>query len=141
MHWWRRDGKRPARTDGLTAFLDEGSDIEGRYTFSGVALLNGRFKGEIVSTDTLIIGEQAVVNATIRAGSVLVSGELAGALRATERVEMTRSARVFADVEAPVIVIEEGVLFEGHCRTTHGRPGETAPARDGPAAAVVPLKR
>jgi cytoskeletal protein CcmA (bactofilin family) len=140
MHLWNRGRKLPSRTNGLTAFLDEGSEIEGKYTFSGVALLNGRFKGEIVSTDTLIIGEHGVVNATIRAGSVLISGELVGGLLATERVEMKKSARVFADVEAPVVVIEEGVLFEGHCRMTKERAGETAPVREAPAS-VVSLKR
>jgi cytoskeletal protein CcmA (bactofilin family) len=76
MLLWNRSSKLPARTKGLTAFLDEGSEIEGRYTFSGVVLLNGKFKGEIISTDTLIIGEKAVVNATIRAGAVVISGEL-----------------------------------------------------------------
>src|SRR5439155_21359114 len=40
--------------------------------------------------------------------------------------------------EAPVVVIEEGVLFEGHCRMTKARPVEAAPsARD----TVVSLKR
>ena len=48
----------------LTAFLDEGSEIEGKYTFSGTVLLNGKFQGEIASPDTLIIGERGVVNAT-----------------------------------------------------------------------------
>jgi cytoskeletal protein CcmA (bactofilin family) len=34
---------------------------------------------------------------------------------------------VYGDVEAPVGVVEEGVLFEGHCRMTKGQPA-TAPA-------------
>jgi cytoskeletal protein CcmA (bactofilin family) len=141
MLLWNRSPKLPARTNGLTAFLDEGSEIEGRYTFRGVALLNGKFKGEIISTDTLIIGAKAVINATIRAGAVVISGELTGGLLATERVEMRRSARVFGDVEAPVVVIEEGVLFEGHCRMTKERAAEAPPARETPPAAVVSLKR
>jgi cytoskeletal protein CcmA (bactofilin family) len=140
MRLWSRSRRLPAKTGGLIAFLDEGSEIEGKYTFSGVALLNGRFKGEIVSSDTLIIGERGVVNATIRAGAVIVSGEVVGGLLATERVEMKKSARVFADVEAPVVVIEEGVLFEGHCRMTKEHPAEVAPTREAPAA-VVSLKR
>src|SRR5262249_36624815 len=91
MILWNRSPKLPAKANGLTAFLDEGSEIEGRYTFTGVALLNGKFKGEIISTDTLIIGEKAVVNATIRAGAVVISGELVGGLLAAERVEMRKN--------------------------------------------------
>jgi len=140
MLLWNRSRKSHVRASGLTAFLDEGSEIEGKYTFSGVALLNGKFKGEIVSTDTLIIGEKGVVNATIRVGAVIISGEVVGGLLATERVEMKKGARVFGDVEAPVVVIEEGVLFEGHCRMTQERRVEAPPAREAPAS-VVSLKR
>ena len=93
-------------------------------------MLNGKFKGEIISTDTLIIGEKAVVNASIRAGIVLISGEVVGNVLAGERVELRGTARVFGDVEAPVVVVEEGVTFEGKCRMTR----ET----DGAAAAVSP---
>jgi hypothetical protein len=50
---------------------------------------------------------------------------------------------VFGDVEAPVIVVEEGVLFDVHCRMTKNRPGEPTvltrtPPRD---LSVVALKR
>lgn len=135
---FKRERKRPGRSE-LTAFIDEGSDLEGRYSFRGTVMLNGRFKGEIESNDTLIIGERGVVHADIRAGRVLVSGEVTGNVTATERVELKRTARIFGDVEAPVIVVEEGTHFEGHCRMTKPSPvAEVPPVRD---LAVVPLKR
>src|SRR3990167_8185240 len=106
MLWKKPHAKAPKAND-LTAFIDEGSEIEGKYTFSGTVMLNGKFKGEIVSNDTLIIVEKGVINADIRAGQVLVSGEVVGNVQATERVELKRTARVFGDVEAPIIVVEE----------------------------------
>ena len=114
MRW--RKSAQASRSSDLTAFIDEGSEIEGKYTFRGTVMLNGKFSGEIHSGDTLIIGEKASVNATVRAGVVLISGEVIGNVFATERVELRGTARVYGDVEAPVIVVEEGVLFEGHCR-------------------------
>jgi len=133
---WKR--KRMTR-NGLTAFIDEGSEIEGRYTFSGTLMMNGRFTGEISSTDTLIVGDKGVINGDIRAGQVVVSGEVVGNISGTERVELKRTARVFGDVEAPVVVVEEGVLFEGHCRMTKANPNaEAAQTRD---LSVVPIKR
>lgn len=104
------------RNGDLSAFIDEASDIEGKYSFSGTVMLNGKFRGEIVSKDTLIIGEKGVIHASIQAGVVLVSGEVIGNVVATDRVELRGSARVFGDVEAPVVIVEEGVHFEGHCR-------------------------
>ena len=136
---WRTRAKPAIKGTDLTAFIDEASEIEGKYTFSGTVMLNGKFQGEIASTDTLIIGERGVVNATIRAGTVIINGEVVGNVQATERVELKGSARVFGDVEAPVIVVEEGVLFEGHCRMTKSKPAEAA--RDTREFSVVPLKR
>jgi cytoskeletal protein CcmA (bactofilin family) len=138
-------GKKSAKVAGknsdLSAYIDEASEIEGKYRFSGTVMLNGKLTGEIWSDDTLIIGEKGVVNAAVRAGIVLVSGEVRGNILGTERVELRGSARVYGDVEAPVVVVEEGVLFEGHCRMTKGRPEEAptaAPQRD---LSVVALKR
>ncbi|MGH7343548.1 MAG: bactofilin family protein, partial [Candidatus Rokuibacteriota bacterium] len=76
MRW--RKSKPTSRSSDLTAFIDEGSEIEGKYTFNGTVMLNGRFSGEIVSNDSLIIGEKGVVNATVRAGIVLINGEVIG---------------------------------------------------------------
>jgi hypothetical protein len=44
---------------------------------------------------------------------------------------------------APVVVLEEGVLFEGHCRMTKGRPEETLPAAVSPQRdlSVVSINR
>jgi cytoskeletal protein CcmA (bactofilin family) len=135
---FRRGSKGPRRSE-LTAFIDEGSEMEGRYTFRGTVMLNGKFKGEINSNDTLIIGERGVIEADIQAGRVLVSGEVTGNLRAMERIELKRTARVYGDVEAPVVVLEEGGLFQGHCRMAKPSPvAEVPPTRD---LTVVPLKR
>jgi cytoskeletal protein CcmA (bactofilin family) len=130
MRW--RKSKEPTRgSSDLTAFIDEGSEIEGKYTFSGTVMLNGKFSGEIVSNDSLIIGEKGVVNATVRAGVVLINGEVIGNVFATERVELRGTARVYGDVEAPVIVVEEGVRFEGRCKNTKDRSAdETSDDRD-----------
>ena len=140
---FRRRGNAPRRGE-LTAFIDEGSEMEGRYTLRGTVMLNGKLKGEISSNDTLIIGERGVVEADVRAGRLLVSGEVTGNLRAMERIELKRTARVYGDVEAPVVVLEEGVLFEGHCRMAKPTPVAEVPPRDlapGRDLAVVPLKR
>jgi cytoskeletal protein CcmA (bactofilin family) len=137
--------KKPPKVAGkgsdLSAYIDEASEIEGKYTFSGTVMLNGKLTGEIWSDDTLIVGEKGVVNASVRAGIVLVNGEVRGNILGTERVELRGSARVYGDVEAPVVVVEEGVLFEGHCRMTKGRPAENPADTPPRELSVVALKR
>ena len=126
----RRDTRTP-RPDDLTAFVDEGSEIEGRYSFRGTAMLNGRFTGEISTSDTLIVGEKGVVSATVHAGTIVVSGELSGEIVATHRLELRATARVSGDIETPALVVDEGAVIEGRCRMTARRAPETpVPTRD-----------
>jgi Polymer-forming cytoskeletal len=94
MRW--RKSKRPTKGRDLTAFIDEGSEIEGKYTFNGTVMLNGKFSGEIVSSDSLIIGEKGVVNATVRAGIVLIT-----CVRLTSWIRIRAADRCCVDFSQP----------------------------------------
>ena len=131
----RRNGKTDAnvKREDLTAFIDEGTEIEGKYNFSGVVMLNGKLSGEIAAAESLIIGDKGVIHASIRAASVVVSGEVVGNIMASERIELRNASRVTGNLEAPVIVVDEGALFEGQFRMT-GPAASSGPA-------VISLKR
>ena len=53
----------------LTAFIDQGSDFDGKLTFKDTVRIDGSFQGEISSENTLIVGvgvdcgHQPVLNA------------------------------------------------------------------------------
>ena len=130
--------KSTRKNDSVLTFIGEGSEIEGKYTFTGTGtiMLNGKLQGEITTTAALIVGEKAVVNATIRAGSAVIWGEVVGDVHAGERVELKGTARVFGTLEAPVIVLDDGVFFEGHCRMIAVRSEDST--QD---SSVVPLRR
>ena len=135
---WKRSGRPAVEKRDLTDFIDEGSELEGTYTFGGTAMVNGKFRGEITSRDTLIVGDKARITATITAGTVIVRGEVVGNVVASERIELGGAARLFGDIETPILVVEEGVVFEGRCRMTKPKPVEAAPTRD---LSVVSTKR
>jgi cytoskeletal protein CcmA (bactofilin family) len=124
MLWRRKTRQARHERAELSAYLDEHSTVEGAGTFAGTAMVNGTFKGQIQSTDTLIVGDKGVVNADISGASVLIRGEVVGNVVATERLELLGNARVVGDIEAPVLIIEEGVLFEGRCRMTKTRAAD-----------------
>jgi cytoskeletal protein CcmA (bactofilin family) len=130
---------KPTRAREFTTHINDGTEIEGKITFTGTVLLNGRVRGEITSTDTLVVGEKGVVNAMIRAGVVEVSGEIVGNISASDRIELHANCRVYGDIEAPVVIIDEGALLEGQCRMTKLRQSEPVAAPR--ESNVVPLKR
>ncbi|MDQ3515849.1 MAG: polymer-forming cytoskeletal protein [Gemmatimonadota bacterium] len=140
MSWRKKDNLLPVKDGEHTTYIEEGSEIDGKFTFTGTVVMNGRLRGEIASNDNLIIGEKGVVNANIRAGVVVISGEVVGDVVATDRVELREKCRVYGDVSAPIVIIAEGALFEGQCRMTKGRPAEAGqpPARD---LSLIPIKQ
>ena len=124
--WGRRKNKARKAANRLGAFLDEGSEIEGTYTCSGTVMLDAKLRGEVRASDTLVIGEQSVVHATITATTLVVHGEVVGTITASARIELKKTARVTGDIEAPVIVMEEGAVHDGHCRMTVAKTAETS---------------
>lgn len=99
----------------ISAFIGLGTEFEGRLTFEGVIRLDGRFSGEIVSVGTLIVGETAHVTAEINVDTVVVSGEVHGDVRAKTRAQFHAPAKIYGNIISPVVIIDEGVVFEGNC--------------------------
>jgi cytoskeletal protein CcmA (bactofilin family) len=105
----------PAPAAQSQAYLDRGSKVSGKLSFEGTARIDGEVDGEIIGKEGLTIGESAVITAQIRATSVTVSGKVSGDITATQRIEIRASAKVNGNITAPVLVVQEGALFEGHC--------------------------
>jgi len=90
--------------------------FDGKLTFQGAVRIDGKFSGEIVTEDVLVVGESAEVTATIRVGSLILNGLLRGNVHAKKAVELHAPARLYGDIECPQLVIHSGVIFEGHCK-------------------------
>jgi cytoskeletal protein CcmA (bactofilin family) len=104
-----------APTGDSAAYLDRTSKITGKLTFEASTRLEGTIDGEIVAKDHLVIGESAVITAQIKAASIVVAGKVNGDITATQRIEIRPAGRVVGNLTAPVFVVHEGALFEGHC--------------------------
>jgi cytoskeletal protein CcmA (bactofilin family) len=102
------------RGGDLNGFLDQGSRIEGDLHFEDTFRVEGHIHGRVVSKGQLVVGEHGRVEGEIAVDRVLVTGRLQGKIVA-RRVELARGCRVEAEIETPVLVIEEGAFFEGRC--------------------------
>lgn len=104
------------KRDEINAFLGSNTEFEGKLSFSGTVRVDGRFKGEIHTEGTLIVGETANIESNVYVSHVIVSGEIRGNIVAGKKIEIHAPGKVFGNMEAPAIIIEEGVIFEGNCR-------------------------
>jgi cytoskeletal protein CcmA (bactofilin family) len=107
--------------EALTAFIDQGSEFEGKLSFKNTVRIDGSFKGEITSENTLIVGEPGVVLATIRSRQVIVSGEVTGDIIAGERLVLHKTARVEGDIQTPKLVVEDGAELHGNIKMGGGK--------------------
>jgi cytoskeletal protein CcmA (bactofilin family) len=98
-----------------SAVLGRGTRVSGKITFEGAARIDGHVEGEIAASGTLVVGESALINAQITGTSIIVHGKVTGDLTASKRLEIRAPGRLYGNVTTPSLVIEEGVVFEGHC--------------------------
>lgn len=134
---WRKRNRKSVPGKAVTSVIDIGCEISGRIRFVGTLVVNGRFEGELVSADTLLVGEQGEVKAEIHVGTAIVSGKIKGNIIAQERVEMHSSARMFGDIESPVLVLDEGVMLDGRCKMTGRETVEAEKAQTGDGLGVT----
>ena len=102
--------------DQINAFLGKDTEFDGKLAFKGSVRIDGRFTGEIHAEGVLIAGDSAIIRSDIHASQVIVSGEVSGNITAADRVEIHAPGKVFGNIHAPIVVIDEGVIFEGNCR-------------------------
>ena len=112
----------PSNPGALTAFIDQGSEFEGKLTFKDTVRIDGRFQGEISSENTLIVGKSGEVEASICSTNVVVNGTVVGDIQARGQLTLHKTARVDGDVNTPVLVVEEGAVFNG--QLTMGKAGQ-----------------
>lgn len=108
--------KKRKNVNSISTFLGCDASIEGTIEFRGTIRIDGNVKGKICSNGgTVIIGEKAVVNAEIDVGAAIIMGRVNGAVNAGSKIEIYPPGRVVGNIQAQVILIEAGVMFNGKC--------------------------
>ena len=115
----------PIEKSEIKAFLGPGSQFEGKLVFNEIVRLDGAFRGEVTSHDTLIVGESADIQADVQVGTLILSGKFKGNVKAKSRVELRAPANVDGAIETPALSVEDGVILNGTISMT---TGEAAPA-------------
>jgi cytoskeletal protein CcmA (bactofilin family) len=119
---WGKKGKKGDREmhtldrGEVNAFLGGETSFEGKLNYSGAVRIDGRFKGEIYSEDTLVIGETAKVEGEIHVGNAIIQGEVVGNINAKEKVELHQPGKVVGNITTPALMIDDGAIFEGNCK-------------------------
>jgi cytoskeletal protein CcmA (bactofilin family) len=121
----RMDQSDGSGMTGTSAFLGKGTRVSGKLTFEGPVRIEGQVEGELSAHDTLTIGEGADVRAQVSGTSIVIHGKVTGDVKANKRLEIKAPGKLVGNITTPVLVIQEGVIFEGQCSM-----GAAQPARE-----------
>lgn len=122
MRLWKKNSNS---NHGATSVIDHGCHAQGRLSFVGTVAMNGKFHGELFSADTLYLGAEGEVEAELQVTVGIISGSVKGNITGRERIEVSRTARIFGNIVTPVLVLEEGAVFDGQCKTSRPEGGQS----------------
>ncbi len=114
----KKEKKYPA-TDSSTisTLLGKDTSFEGTLSFKETIRVDGRINGKLVSNEgTVIIGENAVLDADVQVAVAIIRGKVNGRVEATHRVEIYAPAQVNGDIFTPTLAMDSGVVFNGNCK-------------------------
>lgn len=107
-------------TEDIIAFVGKGVEFKGVISYSGTVRIDGHLDGEIHTDGVLLVGDEAVIQATVTAGTIVCKGKITGDLSAKERVKLRAPAVFNGTMKTPMLSIEDGVLFNGGLEMSQG---------------------
>jgi len=98
----------------VAAWVGKSLRVEGRIISNEDLTIYGSVEGSIeLNNHSLTIGPGAAVKADLTAKTIIISGAVTGAVRATEKVELHSTGSVEGDVIAPKFLMAEGATVRG----------------------------
>ena len=111
------------RADLKESIFAAGLTFEGKIEGSGHVRLAGRFKGDVNVDGTLTIEPGAHLAGSVKAGSVVVGGELEGNITGASRVELQQTGIINGDVAAASLTVAAGSRMRGRVEFGWGEGG------------------
>jgi cytoskeletal protein CcmA (bactofilin family) len=112
--------------------------VKGELSGSEDLYVDGQVEGTIeLKGNSLTIGPNGQLRADVNAKNVVVHGKLEGNVRATERVELKKSAVAVGDIFSQRIAIEDGAYFKGKVDIQKDTPKATSETSAKPASGSV----
>ena len=111
------NGKKTSLGSSAPTYVGKGMRIEGKIWGVRPIWIDGEVLGTIDIESEVIIGENAKIDATIRASSIKVNGFVEGELYGSSRIEIMAKGRVRGKVTnlAGCLIIQDGGVVEGQC--------------------------
>ena len=104
----------------ISTLIGEGTVIEGEFRFTEGLSIDGKVLGSVVALGDertlLVIGERASIAGKVRAGHIIVNGEIRGPVESSELLELQPKARIEGNVRYERLEMHQGAQVDGELR-------------------------
>jgi len=87
--------------------------VEGDFKGEGDLVIEGILVGNLQTKNNLKIGQNALVEASVKANNAFISGKVKGNINVKGKLEITGTAIILGNIKAQIISIESGALIKG----------------------------
>ena len=107
----------PPERGARSTWIGQDTFVEGKITTREDVCIQGRLKGAVESTASVLVPEGGQVEADIVARNVVIHGRMSGNVEAIEKAEIGASGVLTGGILAATVVVQAGATFEGTVRT------------------------
>ncbi|MDD4587669.1 MAG: polymer-forming cytoskeletal protein [Heliobacteriaceae bacterium] len=127
--------KMAGNSERVDTVIGPDTSFTGTIQAAGSIRIDGQFNGEIRGQGDIIIGENGRVEANIEGRNVVIAGSVEGNITAGGRLELATTGKLYGDLVAGSLVVDEGAVFLGASRA-EPRSG-TVDEEESPAPSVA----
>jgi cytoskeletal protein CcmA (bactofilin family) len=102
--------------EAMLSIIASGMRIVGDIESVGVIKVDGHIDGSVSGARQVLIARGGAIHGNVHADEIVIGGLVAGAVVATERLELQETAVVNGDIETTSIVVLEGAKINGSVR-------------------------
>jgi len=125
----------------LNSIIGKGSNCEGEIAVAGGLKVDGNFKGSI-KADSVFVGKEAVLDATIDVNVAVIGGKVVGDVIARQSLELQAKAELVGNVVTKQLIVAETAVLDGYCdmgqKERHAKPRPAKPGAPAEKPAPTP---
>ena len=111
----RKDQQNTGKSGNLNTIIGKGSSLDGTLKVEQSLRIDGKIKGHISTTDSLVIGKDGEIEGEIITKNAIIGGRVRAKLNATGKVVLEANAVFVGELKTTRLVIDDGAVFEGRC--------------------------
>ncbi len=108
------------RSGDLNTIIGKGSVIEGNVKVQNSMRVDGRVKGQVMASDSIVVGKEGEIEGELRVKNIIIGGRVRGKIFASGKVVLEARSVFQGELKTSKLVIDDGAVFDGTCSMSEG---------------------